>query len=136
LEPCTKTGDLVGVSFPVLVPNTKGFEAAVEAGAKEVAIFCAASESFSKKNINCSIAESLNRFEAVMSSAEKAGVKVRGYVSCVVGCPYEGPIDPVRVADVAETMLRMGCYEISLGDTIGVGTPASTERMLDQVGHV
>lgn len=122
-----------GVSYPVLVPNLKGLEAALECGAKEVAIFGAASESFSRKNINCSIEESLARFEAVVSTALKAGVKVRGYVSCVVGCPYEGPVSPEKVAQVAGTMYRMGCYEISLGDTIGVGTPGSTAAMLDAV---
>merc|ERR1712179_514878 len=121
------------VSYPVLVPNIKGLDAAVECGAKEVAIFGAASESFSKKNINCSIDESLKRFEAVMDAARKAGVLVRGYVSCVVGCPYEGPVAPEQVASVAAEMRRMGCYEISLGDTIGVGTPGSTAAMLDAV---
>ena len=124
--------DLQGVHFPVLVPNTKGLEAAMEAGAREVAIFGAASEAFSRKNINCSVEESLRRFDAVMSAAKAGGIKVRGYVSCVVGCPYEGAVDPGRVADVAEAMLEMGCYEISLGDTIGVGNPASTAAMLDR----
>jgi len=122
-----------GVSYPVLVPNLKGLEAALECGAKEVAIFGAASESFSRKNINCSIAESLSRFQAVMDRAKEAGVLVRGYVSCVVGCPYEGPIAPEQVASVAAEMRRMGCYEISLGDTIGVGTPGTTASMLNAV---
>jgi len=122
-----------GVDYPVLTPNLKGFESAVAAGAREVAVFAAASESFSQKNINCSIAESLARFEPVMAAAQAAGVKVRGYVSCVVGCPYEGDIAPQAVADVAGTLLAMGCYEVSLGDTIGVGNPASTRRMLDAV---
>jgi len=122
-----------GVSYPVLVPNLKGLEAAIECGAKEVAIFGAASESFSRKNINCSIEESLNRFQEVMLAAKNAGILVRGYVSCVVGCPYEGPIEPQQVAKVASLMHKMGCYEISLGDTIGVGTPGSIAAMLDAV---
>ena len=125
--------ELAEVQFPVLVPNTKGLEAAMKAGAREIAIFGAASEAFSQKNINCSIGESLKRFEAVMEVAKSGGIKVRGYVSCVVGCPYEGAVDPGRVADVAEAMLGMGCYEISLGDTIGVGNPSSTAAMLDRV---
>jgi len=124
------------VSYPVLVPNIKGLDAAMECGAKEVAIFGAASESFSKKNINCSIEESLARFKPVLSSAKEAGVKVRGYVSCVVGCPYEGSIDPKKVAMVAKMMLDMGCYEISLGDTIGVGTPGTIRAMLQEVEKV
>merc|ERR1711874_684945 len=121
-----------GVSYPVLVPNLKGLEAAVECGAKEVAIFGAASESFSRKNINCSIEESLARFHSVISSAREAGVAVRGYVSCVVGCPYEGRIEPGQVARVSKTLYDMGCYEISLGDTIGVGTPGSVGEMLKE----
>ncbi len=122
-----------GIDYPVLTPNLKGFEAAVAAGAREVAVFAAASERFSRKNINCSIAESLARFEPVMAAARDAGVTVRGYVSCVLGCPYEGDIAPRAVADVAGALLEMGCYEVSLGDTIGVGNPASTRRMLDAV---
>lgn len=118
---------LPGVSYPVLAPNLKGFQAAVEAGANEVAIFGAASESFSQKNINCSIEESLKRFEEVMQAAKAQNVKVRGYVSCVLGCPYEGKIAPEAVARVAKKLLDMGCYEISLGDTIGVGTPGKNE---------
>jgi len=122
-----------GVSYPVLTPNLKGFEAALAAGAAEVAIFGAASESFSKRNINCSIAESLERFQPVVDAAHAAGVKVRGYVSCVVGCPYEGPIAPRAVAEVAQRLHEMGCYEVSLGDTIGVGTPASMQAMIEAV---
>jgi hydroxymethylglutaryl-CoA lyase len=122
-----------GVSYPVLTPNLKGFEAALAAGADEVAVFGAASESFSQKNINCSIAESLERFEPVMDAAKAAGVKVRGYVSCVLGCPYEGEIRPDAVALVAGTLFEMGCYEVSLGDTIGTGTPGKTQRMLEAV---
>ena len=119
-----------GVDYPVLTPNLKGFEAARAAGATEVAIFGAASEAFSKKNINCSIAESLERFRPVTDAARNASIKVRGYISCVVGCPYEGEIEPDKVADVAEALFHMGCYEISLGDTIGVGTPAKMQRMI------
>ncbi|MDT3672512.1 MAG: hydroxymethylglutaryl-CoA lyase [Aromatoleum sp.] len=122
-----------GLSYPVLTPNLKGFEAALAAGADEVAVFGAASESFSQKNINCSIAESLERFEPVMDAAKAAGVKVRGYVSCVLGCPYEGEIRPESVALVAGTLFEMGCYEISLGDTIGTGTPGKAQRMLEVV---
>ena len=119
-----------GVSYPVLTPNLKGFEAARAAGATEVAIFGAASESFSRRNINCSIAESLDRFRPVAQAAKDAGVKVRGYVSCVLGCPYEGAVAPERVAEVAQALYGMGCYEVSLGDTIGVGTPGKTQAML------
>ncbi len=122
-----------GVNYPVLTPNLKGFEAALAAGAKEVAVFAAASESFSQRNINCSIAESIARFEPVFEAARAAGVRVRGYVSCVAGCPYEGDVAPSQVADVATALSERGCYEISLGDTIGVGTPASILRMLDAV---
>jgi hydroxymethylglutaryl-CoA lyase len=120
-----------GVDYPVLAPNLKGFEAARAAGATEVAIFGAASEAFSKRNINCSIAESLERFRPVTEAARAAGVKVRGYLSCVLGCPYEGEIAPQKVAEVAGALFDMGCYEISLGDTIGVGTPAKTQRMIE-----
>jgi hydroxymethylglutaryl-CoA lyase len=120
-----------GVSYPVLTPNLKGFEAARAAGATEVAVFGAASEAFSKKNINCSIAESLERFRPIASEARKHGIKVRGYVSCVLGCPYEGEIKPERVAEVAAALFEMGCYEISLGDTIGVGTPGKTRAMIE-----
>ncbi|HWU84328.1 MAG TPA: hydroxymethylglutaryl-CoA lyase [Rhodocyclaceae bacterium] len=124
-----------GVAYPVLVPNLKGFEAALAAGVEEIAIFAAASEAFSQKNINCSIAESLQRFEPVMAAAKAAGIKVRGYVSCVVGCPYQGEVAPQAVADVAHALYAMGCYEVSLGDTIGVGTPASVLAMLEAVAR-
>ena len=117
--------------YPVLTPNLQGFDAAVQAGATEVAIFGAASESFSHKNINCSIAESLKRFEPVVSAASALEIKVRGYVSCVVGCPYEGTVAPEQAAAVARTLFDMGCYEVSLGDTIGVGNPVSISRMID-----
>ena len=120
-----------GVSYPVLTPNLKGFEAARAAGATEVAVFGAASEAFSKKNINCSIAESLARFQPIIELALKEKVKVRGYVSCVLGCPYEGKVDPERVAEVAGTLYDMGCYEVSLGDTIGVGTPGKAKAMIE-----
>ncbi len=120
-----------GVSYPVLTPNLKGFEAARAAGATEVAIFGAASEAFSRKNINCSIAESLERFAPIVEAASDNGIKVRGYISCVLGCPYEGEIDPARVADVAAALHEMGCYEISLGDTIGVGTPRKAKAMIE-----
>lgn len=125
-----------GVTYPVLTPNIKGFEAAVAAGASEVAVFGAASETFSQKNVNCSTAESIERFRVVLEAAKKANVKVRGYVSTVVGCPYEGPIKPAAVAKVCESLLEMGCYEISLGDTIGVGTPGSISAMLTDVQQV
>ncbi|MBE0575592.1 MAG: hydroxymethylglutaryl-CoA lyase [Desulfuromonadales bacterium] len=122
-----------GVSYPVLTPNLMGLDAAVTAGAQEVAVFGAASESFSQKNINCSIETSLSRFEELVTSAHRQGLKVRGYVSCALGCPYEGEISPNRVAGVAERLYQMGCYEISLGDTIGVGTPGKVEKMLRAV---
>lgn len=126
-----------GVRYPVLTPNLKGFEAALAAGADEVAVFGAASESFSQKNINCSIKESLERFAPVMDAAKSHGIRVRGYVSCVLGCPYEGDIAVAKVAEVAKTLLDMGCYEISLGDTIGVGTPGKAQQMLESVAkHV
>jgi hydroxymethylglutaryl-CoA lyase len=120
-----------GVSYPVLTPNLKGFEAARAAGATEVAVFGAASESFSRKNINCTIAESLERFRPVTDAARQAGIKVRGYISCVLGCPYEGEVAPAKVAEVARALNDMGCYEISLGDTIGVGTPGKTKAMIE-----
>jgi hydroxymethylglutaryl-CoA lyase len=120
-----------GVAYPVLTPNLKGYDAARAAGATEVAVFGAASEAFSKKNINCSIAESLARFRPLVEKALSEKIKVRGYVSCVLGCPYEGDVDPGRVAGVAGELHDMGCYEISLGDTIGVGTPRKTALMLE-----
>jgi hydroxymethylglutaryl-CoA lyase len=120
-----------GVSYPVLTPNLKGFEAARAAGATEVAIFGAASEAFSKKNINCSIAESLERFKPIALESRKSNIRVRGYVSCVLGCPYEGEIKPDKVAEVAGALYDMGCYEVSLGDTIGTGTPGKTKAMIE-----
>lgn len=125
--------DLQGAKFPVLTPNVKGFEAAIAAGAKEVAIFASASESFSMSNINCSVEESLVRYREVALAAGKLSLPVRGYISCVVGCPVEGAIAPSQVAYVAKELCSMGCYEISLGDTIGVGTPGTVLPMLEAV---
>jgi hydroxymethylglutaryl-CoA lyase len=121
------------VSYPVLTPNMKGLDAALEHGAREVAIFGAASESFSKRNINRSIDESLDAFEGLCERALALGVKVRGYISCVLGCPYEGDIDPGIVARIAGRLDAMGCYEVSLGDTIGTGTPGETRRLIETV---
>lgn len=125
-----------GVSYPVLVPGIQGFEAAVAAGAEEVAVFGAASEEFSRHNINCSIAESLERFAPVIAAARRRNIKVRGYVSCVLGCPYQGDVAPESVAQVALRLFEMGCYEISLGDTIGVGTPLKVQTLLKKVTEV
>ncbi|MBL0353475.1 MAG: hydroxymethylglutaryl-CoA lyase [Dechloromonas sp.] len=122
--------------YPVLTPNLHGFDAALQAGATEVAIFGAASESFSQKNINCSIVESLKRFEPILSAASALEIPVRGYVSCVVGCPYEGDIAPAQAAGVAKSLFDMGCYEVSLGDTIGVGNPASIQRLIEACARV
>jgi len=124
-----------GVSYPVLTPNLKGFEAARAAGATEVAIFGAASEAFSKKNINCTIAESMARFRPVAQAARAADIRVRGYISCVIACPYEGDVAPQKVAETAEALVDMGCYEVSLGDTIGVGTPGRTQAMIEAVAR-
>jgi isopropylmalate/homocitrate/citramalate synthase len=123
------------ISLPVLVPNEKGLEAALAAGAREIAIFGAASETFSQKNINCSIAESIKRFRPVAERARGAGVRVRGYVSCVLGCPYEGLVPLKKVVEVSAQLLELGCYEISLGDTIGVGTPHAAREMLKAVAE-
>ncbi|KAF6114114.1 3-hydroxymethyl-3-methylglutaryl-CoA lyase like 1 [Phyllostomus discolor] len=122
-----------GVRYPVLTPNLQGFHRAVAAGATEISVFGAASESFSKKNINCSIEESMEKFEEVVKSARHMNIPARGYVSCVLGCPYEGSITPQKVTEVSKRLYGMGCYEISLGDTIGVGTPGSMKRMLESV---
>lgn len=124
-----------GVTYPVLTPNLRGFEAAVDCGATEVAVFTSASEAFSQRNINCSIAESLDRFEPIFAAARARGIRVRGYVSCVVACPYEGAITPHRVAEVAERLWQMGVYEISLGETIGVATPPPLLCMLESVAR-
>src|ERR1700758_4167173 len=123
--------------FHVLVPNEKGYEAARAAGARVIAVFASASEGFSRPNINCSVAESIERFKPVVARAKSDGIKVRGYISCVLGCPFDGEIKPQAVADVAKILWDLGCYEISLGDTIGVGTPAKAKDMLRAVAvHV
>ncbi len=124
---------LNGVTYPVLTPNLKGLEAALATGVTEVAVFAAASEAFSQKNINCSIDESIERFVPVIESAHEHGVAVRGYVSTVVGCPYQGDVPPEKVAEVSKALFDLGCYEISLGDTIGVGTPLKVQTMLAEV---
>lgn len=131
----SKIRRIPGVNYPVLVPNLKGLEAAMAAGSEEIAIFTAASETFSQRNTNASIAESLVRLRLVADKARARSIKVRGYVSCVLGCPYEGNVDPESVAAVAGTLQEMGCYEISLGDTIGVGTPLKTQVMLNIVAR-
>ncbi len=125
-----------GTRYPVLVPNEKGLERAIASDVKEVAIFGAASESFSHKNINCSIEESFERFRPVAATALAAGMQVRGYISCVLGCPYEGEIAVESVVRVARALDEMGCYEVSLGDTIGVGTPSKARAMIEAVGAV
>ncbi|MFK3793942.1 MULTISPECIES: hydroxymethylglutaryl-CoA lyase [Pseudomonas] len=122
-----------GVVYGALAPNLRGFEDALAAGVKEVAVFAAASEAFSQRNINCSISESLERFAPIMEAARQHGISVRGYVSCVLGCPYEGSIAPEQVALVARELYTMGCYEVSLGDTIGTGTAGATRRMFEAV---
>lgn len=121
------------LTYPVLTPNLKGYEAALSAGAQSVAVFAAASETFSQKNINASIAESLARFTPVAARAREDGVRLRGYVSCAIACPYEGPIAPDAVAEVTQRLIEMSCYEVSLGDTIGRGTPGDTQRLLEVV---
>ncbi|MGV6477292.1 hydroxymethylglutaryl-CoA lyase [Azotobacter vinelandii] len=120
-----------GVNYSALVPNLKGLEAALESGCREVAVFAAASEAFSRKNINCSIDESFQRFLPVLETARKAGIRVRGYVSCALGCPFSGAVAPQDVADVTSRLYEMGCYEISLGDTIGTGRPDETARLIE-----
>jgi hydroxymethylglutaryl-CoA lyase len=122
--------------FHVLVPNEKGYAAAREAGARVIAVFASASEGFSRANINCSIAESIERFKPVVSSARADGIKVRGYISCVLGCPFDGEVKPQAVVDVARVLWDMGCYEVSLGDTIGVGTPVRARQLLRAVSGV
>jgi hydroxymethylglutaryl-CoA lyase len=124
---------LTGAEFHVLVPNEKGYDAACAAGAKTVSVFAAASEGFSRANINCTVAESIERFKPVLARARDDGVKVRGYISCVLGCPFDGEIKPKAVADLANALWDLGCYEISLGDTIGVGTPDKAKKMLRAV---
>ena len=124
-----------GVTYTVLTPNLKGFERALEAGVTEVAVFGSASEAFSQKNINCTISESVERFRPVLEAAQKNSVRVRGYISCVLGCPYEGEVPLENVVNLAEKMLKMGCYEISLGDTIGIGTPLQAKKMVETVAE-
>jgi hydroxymethylglutaryl-CoA lyase len=124
---------LAGNEFHVLVPNEKGYEAAHQAGARVISVFASASEGFSRANINCSIAESIERFKPVVARAKADGIKVRGYVSCVLGCPFDGEVKPQAVADVAKKLWELGCYEVSLGDTIGVGTPVKARQLLRAV---
>lgn len=132
---CRGIDKIDGVSYSVLVPNKRGIQRAVACGIEEVAVFTAASETFNKKNINASIRESIERFVPVMDIASKHAVRVRGYISCVLGCPYEGQVDIGLVASLAEELLGMGCYEVSLGDTIGMGTPLQAQRMLETVAQ-
>jgi isopropylmalate/homocitrate/citramalate synthase len=127
---------LPGTRYPVLVPNLTGFERAIQSGAKEIAVFTAASESFTRRNINCSIDESITRLEPVAEQAKAAGIRVRGYVSCVLGCPYEGKIEANAVATVCDQLKQLGCDEISLGDTIGTGTPAVANALVKTVSSV
>jgi len=125
-----------GVSYPMLVPNLKGLELAHAAGVKEVALFAAATETFSQKNTNCSIAESIERFNAVIDAAQRLDIKVRGYVSCVLGCPYEGEVSADTVLMITEKLFEKGCYEVSLGDTIGVGTASQAQALVDKLARV
>lgn len=123
------------ITYAALVPNLQGYERAISVNANEVAIFAAASEAFSQKNINCSINESIKRFEVLMNAAQTQKIPVRGYISCVAGCPYSGDVDPARVATIAKELLAMGCYEISLGDTIGVGTALHIKHLIERVAQ-
>jgi len=120
-----------GIAYPVLVPNLKGLELALEAGVEEIALFAAATETFSQKNTNCSIAESIERFDAVIGEARSAGLRIRGYVSCVLGCPYEGTVSFDTVSMITQKLLDKGCYEVSLGDTIGVGTAGEARQLME-----
>lgn len=124
-----------GVTYAALTPNLQGYERAIAVGANEVAIFAAASEAFSQKNINCSISDSIKRFEALIDAAKQQQIPVRGYISCVLGCPYSGAVDASTVASIANELLAMGCYEISLGDTIGVGTAGETKQLIEKVAR-
>ena len=126
---------IAGVSYPVLTPNMKGFERALKADAKEIAVFSAASEAFSQKNTNCSIEESINRFRPVLEEAQKNNIQVRGYISCVLGCPYQGHVPVEDVINLAAKMIEMGCFQISLGDTIGAGTPVQAKTMVQKVAE-
>lgn len=127
---------LPGTRYPVLVPNLTGFERAIQSGAKEIAVFTAASESFTRRNINCNIAESITRLEPVTKLAKASGIRVRGYVSCVLGCPYEGEVESTAVAGVCSRLMQLGCDEISLGDTIGAGTPAVASALVKTVSSI
>lgn len=127
---------LPGVTYPVLVPNLRGLNDALDSGVEEIAIFAAASEQFTHKNIHCSITESMDRYADVVEKALEENLKIRGYISCVLGCPYEGEIPLDKVADIAKKMIEMGCYEISLGDTIGIGTPLKAQAMVEEVASV
>ena len=134
-EVFTSIKRISGVSYPVLTPNMKGFERALEADAKEIAVFSAASEAFTQKNTNCSIEESINRFRPVLDEAKKTNIPVRGYISCVLGCPYQGNVAVEDVVNLAAKMTEMGCFQISLGDTIGAGTPVQAKRMVQKVSE-
>ncbi|WP_329610502.1 hydroxymethylglutaryl-CoA lyase [Jiella pelagia] len=134
-EVLSRISRVSGVSYPVLVPNMKGLEAAIAAQCDEIAVFASASEAFSQRNINCSISESLDRFAPVLATARDHGIRVRGYVSCVLGCPYQGAVDAKEVASVSRRLFEAGCYEISLGDTIGTGTPFAAIRMVETVAE-
>jgi hydroxymethylglutaryl-CoA lyase len=134
-EVMAKITRMPGVTYSALVPNLQGFQAAQQVNVKEIAVFTAASETFTQKNIHCSITESLARFSDVITAAKYQQIRVRGYVSCVLGCPYEGEIQPQKVAEIAEKLWQMGCYEISLGDTIGVGTPGKAQTLISQVAQ-
>ncbi len=125
-----------GISYSVLIPNMRGFEQALAVGAEEIAIFAAASETFSQRNVNCSVDESIDRFKPVAEAAEREGVRMRGYISCALGCPFEGSVEPAVVATIAASLASLGCYEISLGDTIGVGTPLKSQAMVSAVAAV
>ncbi|WP_333003929.1 hydroxymethylglutaryl-CoA lyase [Vibrio coralliilyticus] len=133
LEVMSKITRAPNVTYAALTPNIRGFEQALDANANEVAVFTSSSEGFCQKNINCSIEESLERFLPVVAQAKNKGIPVRGYLSCIVDCPYDGPTEPVQVAKVAQALLDLGCYEVSLGDTIGTGTPVRVANMLDAV---
>ncbi|NRF23436.1 hydroxymethylglutaryl-CoA lyase [Vibrio coralliilyticus] len=133
LEVMSKITRSSNVTYAALTPNIRGFEQALDANANEVAVFTSSSEGFCQKNINCSIEESLERFLPVVAQAKDKGIPVRGYLSCIVDCPYDGPTEPVQVAKVAQTLLDLGCYEVSLGDTIGTGTPVRVANMLNAV---
>lgn len=124
-----------GVTYAALTPNLQGYERAIAVKANEVAIFAAASEAFSQKNINCSISESIQRFEALITAAKAQQIPVRGYISCVAGCPYSGAVDPAMVASIAKELLAMGCYEVSLGDTIGVGTAGKIKHLIETLAR-